>query len=290
MKKGLLAMVVALICAMTCVFGLVACDSGNSGNSGNNENGNGGTDNNSPPQHTHTYSEEWSYDETYHWHSATCEHKNEVSDKEEHEFVNYVCTVCGYTAVEPTEGLSFRLFSSEYAVTGIGSCTDTDIIIPAVYNNLPVTSISTNAFWNNEFDDSKFSLTSVIIPDSITSIGIMAFCECDELTKVVIGNGVTIIGTSAFNQCTALTNITIPNSVTKIQAAAFQQCTSLASITIGSGITSIGEGSFSSCRSLTNISFNGTMEQWNAIEKNKDWDSNTGNYTVYCTDGEITKD
>ena len=46
--------------------------------------------------HTHTFASEWSWDETYHWHEATCEHKDEVNDKAEHNFVDNQCTVCGY--------------------------------------------------------------------------------------------------------------------------------------------------------------------------------------------------
>lgn len=46
--------------------------------------------------HEHTFSSEWTYDGTYHWHAATCEHKDEVSDKAEHTFSDDVCSVCGY--------------------------------------------------------------------------------------------------------------------------------------------------------------------------------------------------
>ncbi|MGN1043107.1 MAG: hypothetical protein ACI4SK_06465, partial [Christensenellales bacterium] len=53
--------------------------------------------------HTHTYSEEWSFDQTYHWHVATCEHSDEVSPKSEHEIVNGVCSVCGYAISTATQ-------------------------------------------------------------------------------------------------------------------------------------------------------------------------------------------
>ncbi len=48
-------------------------------------------------------------------------------------------------------------------------------------------------------------------------------------------------------------------------------------------------GAFYGCGSLTNIKFNGTKEQWNAIIKSDDWNYNTGNYTVTCTDGTLSK-
>ena len=55
------------------------------------------------------------------------------------------------------------------------------------------------------------------------------------------------------------------------------------------GVISIGQYSLWDCYSLTNIYFNGTMEQWNMIEKGISWDANTGKYTIHCTNGDITK-
>ena len=109
-------------------------------------------------------------------------------------------------------------------------------------------------------------LTSITIPDSVTSIGDDAFIGCDSLTSVTIGNGVTSIGDYAFYVCTGLT-----------------------SITIGNGVTSIGDAAFRGCTGLTSITFKGTKAQWNAIVKNAYWNDNTGSYTIHCTDGDITK-
>ena len=46
---------------------------------------------------------------------------------------------------------------------------------------------------------------------------------------------------------------------------------------------------FRHCSNLKFICYSGTMAEWNAIEKGTDWDAGTGNYTVYCSDGTITK-
>ncbi len=97
------------------------------------------------------------------------------------------------------------------------------------------------------------SLTSVIIPDSVTSIGGNAFYGCTSLTSVTIGNSVTSIGKSAFRSCTSLTSVIIPDSVTSIGGNAFYGCTSLTSVTIGNGVTSIGNSAFHSCTSLTSV-------------------------------------
>ncbi len=72
------------------------------------------------------------------------------------------------------------------------------------------------------------SLTSITIPDSVTSIGAQAFWACKNLASVTIPDSVTSIGSSAFYNCTNLASITIPDSVTSIGNNAFDGCTSLA--------------------------------------------------------------
>ena len=96
------------------------------------------------------------------------------------------------------------------------------------------------------------SLTSITIPDSVTSIGDHAFAWCDSLRSITIPNGVTSIGDSAFYGC-SLTSVTIPNSVTSIGDSAFGSCSRLTSITIPDGVTNIGDWAFYCCSSLTSI-------------------------------------
>ena len=114
-------------------------------------------------------------------------------------------------------------------------------------------------------------LTDLVIPNSVTTICSYAFENCSSLTSVVIPNGVTAIGQNAFDSCYNLTSVTIPNSITTIKRYAFNDC-----------------------RNLTEIHFEGTKAQWESITKDPDWkgpdwDDDTGNYTIYCTDGEIKK-
>ena len=107
------------------------------------------------------------------------------------------------------------------------------------------------------FGWSKFigcrSLTSLIIPDSVTNIGDYAFSGCRSLTDIVIPDSVTNIGDYAFWNCGSLTNIVIPNSVTSIGDNAFEYCFSLSNLIIPDGVTSIGDGAFVGCTSLSSV-------------------------------------
>ena len=122
------------------------------------------------------------------------------------------------------------------------SCKLTSINIPN-----SVTTIGEHAFSGCD------SLTSINIPNSVTMIGKGAFSGCDYLTSINIPDDVTTIGEGAFGGCHSLTNINIPNSVTTIGTGAFFYCLSLTSINIPNSVTTIGEWAFVECKSLTNI-------------------------------------
>lgn len=105
-----------------------------------------------------------------------------------------------------------------------------DIVIPSTIewdgNTLSVDYIDNGAFLGCS------GLTSVTIPNSITSIGNFAFTYCTGLTSIDIPNSVAYIGSSSFHGCTGLTSVTIPNSVTNIGVSAFRVCTGLTSINV----------------------------------------------------------
>lgn len=96
------------------------------------------------------------------------------------------------------------------------------------------------------------SLTSVIIPSSVTSIGESAFCGCSSLTSVNIPSSLASIGCGIFLGCSSLTSVDIPSSVTEIGESAFSDCSSLTSVKIPSSVTSIGERVFENC-SLSSV-------------------------------------
>lgn len=102
------------------------------------------------------------------------------------------------------------------------------------------------------FDNCR-NVTSVTIPNSVTSIGDFAFYECNNLKSVIIPDSVSSIGGNAFYGCTKLTNITIPDSVTSIGYGAFSGCRSLTSIMIGNNVTSIDGNAFYDCSNLNSV-------------------------------------
>ena len=106
------------------------------------------------------------------------------------------------------------------------------------------------------------TITKCIIPNSVTSIGELAFSFCTSLKEITIPNNVTSIGYWAFLACESLKEITILDSVTSIGHHVFSNCKSLTSITISNNVTSIGNEAFCYCKSLKEIVFKGkTLEE-----------------------------
>lgn len=102
--------------------------------------------------------------------------------------------------------------------------TAADVTIPSCYKGKPVTAINNAAFPNS-------AVTSVTIPDSVTSIPDAAFVNCSQLTNISIPNSVTYIGFSAFDGCASLKSITLPSSLRTIGNSAFAGCPSLMTVT-----------------------------------------------------------
>lgn len=140
-----------------------------------------------------------------------------------------------------------------YTVVAIGSYAFdeynheslTSVVIPNT-----VTSIGQQAF------GTCYNLESVTLPNALVSIGKMAFQDCESLkSPIVIPNTVTSIGYYAFNGCRALESITIPSTLnlTSIPEALFLGCSNLKSIVIPTTVTNIGAMAFADCYCLTSI-------------------------------------
>ncbi len=169
-----------------------------------------------------------------------------------------ICNVCGMSY---SVGLEYALLSDDtYAVVGIGSCTDKDIIIPDYYSGKPVTMVGYDIGSISEKDEImkaaifyETGIKSIIIPDTVTDIGDGVFYMCTDLQSVIMGKNVTSVGRGAFANCTSLTSIIIPDSVTIIDEMTFSCCENLTSINMPDSMTSIGNGAFAWCTSLASI-------------------------------------
>ena len=99
----------------------------------------------------------------------------------------------------------------------------------------------------------RSSIKSVIIGEGVTSVGDMAFYDCDSMISFNIGNRVKSLGYKSFGDCDKLATVTIPNNVKTIGREAFVDCDSLTSIIIGNGVTAMGDTVFYNCTKLTSV-------------------------------------
>ena len=218
------------------------------------------------------------------------------------------CMLCGETletliSTAGSVGLAYRVrtYEDSCAITGIGTCTDNEVVIPTYIDGYKVTKIDESAF------EGCTTITTIVIPDSVEYIGNYAFSGCTSFGSVTIPNGVTEIGTAAFSGCIALKSVDIPSSITTVGSRIFENCTALESVTLNDSLTNIGYhafagctsiqvitlpvslvdiswGAFLNCTSLETINFKGTADQWNAVVKHTGWSENAGSFMVSFTE------
>jgi hypothetical protein len=186
--------------------------------------------------------------------------------------------------VQP-ENTAATAYTVKLNISDLGGSYDTaGSLGNALYTNLTkyvnldlsgstVTTMPVNASYEGSFGYCS-NLTSVTIPNSVTTIGAYAFDGCTSLASVTFTptSKVTSIGNYAFRGCTSLTSVPIPNSVTSIGTGAFQNCTSLTSVTIPNSVTTIALGAFNYCTSLAAITVNvsnSTYSSENGVLYNK---------------------
>ena len=229
----------------------------------------------------HSWATIYSNDKIYHWYA--CAKCDAVKDRVAHtENEEGVCEICE-AVIGSTAGIIYDVSSDGTYAEVIGyEGTAKRVRIADNYNGVPVTNLCDNAFKNTE-------IVSVIIPDSVTSIGAGVFYFCDSLTNVVIGDEVTSIGRYAFHSCDSLTSIEvsennnaykdidgdlyskdgtvlmkyaigktatefiIPNGVTTIGSYTFFECRSLVNVVVPDSVTLIENYAFRSCWSLSSV-------------------------------------
>ena len=178
-----------------------------------------------------------------------------------------------------------KLISNNDGVYYVGNWvvgSDTSRIKSTVTLKEGTVGISDGAFSNCS------RLKNITIPSSVKSIGDSAFYGCG-LTSITLPNGITNIGRETFSACHKFTSFVISEGVTYIGYAAFSNCGSLKTITIPKSVIRIDTLAFDDCDNLTDFNFEGTMDEWESIEKEPGWyySRNSHIVTVFCSDGFI---
>ena len=168
-----------------------------------------------------------------------------------------------------------EIATNSYTVTGIGKSTDTELVIPDSYKDLPITKIDDKAFWGCS------QITSVKIGKNVESIGANAFAECPTLKRAELPDAVTKIGERAFFSCPSLESVTFGAQIRRIEASAFEKCKALKSVALPESLSLLGNSAFFECESLESVTVGNKLSEIGisafdktALLKNKDkWDS-----------------
>ncbi len=228
---------------------------------------------------------------TYWYTCANCDSASTTSyfssgNLENHNFVDGACSKCG--ASNGTAGLVYTLSEDEasYSITGIGTCADTDLVIPSTHASLPVLSIGPEAF------SGCTTITSVTIPEGVTSIASSAFEGCTKLSSVSLSKSITFLGAGAFWNCEELSavhitdlaawcqiefevfsnplqfanclylngekieSLVIPDHIESISKFAFHGYIGLTSVTVPETIANVGAFAFYNCINLSSATIN----------------------------------
>ncbi len=143
-------------------------------------------------------------------------------------------------------GMEYEIHDGSIWICGYTRDLPDDLVIPSEIDGLPVTYIDYSAFGSAK-------MTSVYIPDSVTSFAFSAFSACTTLTSVRLPEGLETIGSYMFSSCNSLTEIHIPETVTKIGDGAFTGCEKLKEFNIPKGVTKIPVQMMDGCRALTSF-------------------------------------
>lgn len=209
--------------------------------------------------------------------------------------LNYVYYAYTIPNTDATDNSAFTYVNhgDSIEITGFDNSIS-DVVIPSEIEGLPVTAISVGAFYLS-------AITSIEIPNTVTSIGEMAFLGCTSLKSVKLSTGVAKIDKNAFGSCSALQEIQvakdnpnfsslngvlyskkqdtlviypaaktdaayiIPSGVTSVAMYAFSENPYLETLTIPNSLIKVGDSAFYNCKNLRAVSYNGTEEEWNQI-------------------------
>ena len=189
----------------------------------------------------------------------------------------------GTTDITISDSSYFTVNSTGETITGLTNTgkTQTELVIPYEINGKKITTLfSGSDGYPVSILNGNSTITKVVIPKSVTTLGRSAFFSCRSLTSIDIPNSVTSIGDYAFVACSGLTSINLPNGVTSIGKEAFSSCSGLKSINLPNDVTSIGERAFSGCTSLTSINIPNSVTSIEVLAFN-----GCSSVTIYCEQG-----
>ncbi len=145
-----------------------------------------------------------------------------------------------------SEILTYTVENGEVTVTGLTDTSLTSVTIPSTIEGYPVTSIGKGAF-------KKASLVTVVLPDTIKSIGEDAFSQCTKLETVNLPEGITSIENFAFNGCFNLNSIVFPTTLEKIGNLAFYTCKIANFSEIPANVSEMGSNPFGNCKNAGHL-------------------------------------
>lgn len=163
---------------------------------------------------------------------------------------------------------SYSINSDNSTVTITGySGKDTEVTFPDTIDEKNVTAIQNSYFWS-VFGISGSTQIKVTIPDTVETIGMDAFKDCNNLVNVKLPSKLKTIGDSAFSGCNSIIKLDLPDTVSSIGTYAFQNCSSLKSIEIGGKVPAIMDYAFQGCTNLKNVKLNDGVQ---IIKSNAFW-------------------
>lgn len=209
---------------------------------------------------------------------------------------------CGQKA-SPIEDFEYELKDGEATITGYTG-TDLEIVVPDTIEGRPVTVIGEKAF-------SKYDMTSIVlpdtvteieedafeyckllnkidIPDSVTKIGGSAFENCENMREVNLGKGLEFISGYTFRYCKLLEKIDIPDSVTEIYDYAFYGCENMKEVNLGKGLKIISSHVFIDCDSLKSIHIPENVKFMDDVGFGRTTNGNS-DFTIYGKSGTVAE-
>ncbi len=168
-----------------------------------------------------------------------------------------ILSACGKSS---SEGLEFKSNGDGTCTwVGLGSCTDTEIIVPEENGEETVVAVG------EEVLDRKEGITKVTLPNSVKELEEKALAYNDDLIEIDFGSGLEIIGKYAVGSCDNLAKINLPNSLKSIGRAAFSRDSSLTEIIIPEGVETVEENAFWDTTSVKKISIPSTMNEFSTF-------------------------